>query len=154
MGHYITQKALLFGGDIPTATDYAVASTPTHDIGDLQLLKGIAVEDLDAFKAIVKAKLEALIDKMKTTADDIPVMLVGGGALISPEILVGASRVIKPKFAGVANAIGAGKYIYHLNHVRVSYFAMQQLPKFLVPSIWWWTQRKRTLALSYKKFPN
>jgi hypothetical protein len=54
-------------------------------------------------------KLEAIIDKMKTTADDIPVLLVGGGALLSPDKLAGASRVIKPEYSGVANAIGAGE---------------------------------------------
>jgi hypothetical protein len=47
---------------------------------------------------------------MKTTADDIPVLLVGGGAALSPDKLRGASRVIKPKYSSVANAIGAGKY--------------------------------------------
>jgi N-methylhydantoinase A/oxoprolinase/acetone carboxylase beta subunit len=44
---------------------------------------------------------------MKTSADDIPVLLVGGGAIIAPDELSGASRVVKPEWSGVANAIGA-----------------------------------------------
>lgn len=44
---------------------------------------------------------------MKTSADDIPVLLVGGGAIIAPDELSGASKVIKPEWSGVANAIGA-----------------------------------------------
>jgi hypothetical protein len=44
---------------------------------------------------------------MKTSPDDLPVLLVGGGAVIAPDELKGASRVIKPEWSGVANAIGA-----------------------------------------------
>jgi hypothetical protein len=51
--------------------------------------------------------LENIIDKMKTSPDDLPVLLVGGGAVIAPDELKGASKVIKPQWSGVANAIGA-----------------------------------------------
>ena len=44
---------------------------------------------------------------MKTSPEDLPVLLVGGGAVIAPDELEGASRVIKPEWSGVANAIGA-----------------------------------------------
>jgi hypothetical protein len=44
---------------------------------------------------------------MKTSPEDLPVLLVGGGAVIAPNELRGASRVIKPRWSGVANAIGA-----------------------------------------------
>jgi hypothetical protein len=63
--------------------------------------------NLDDFKTVVKKMLERAIDTMKTSADDIPVLLVGGGAIIAPDELSGASRVVKPEWSGVANAIGA-----------------------------------------------
>jgi N-methylhydantoinase A/oxoprolinase/acetone carboxylase beta subunit len=63
--------------------------------------------NLDDFKTVVKKMLERAIDMMKTSADDIPVLLVGGGAIIAPDELSGASRVVKPEWSGVANAIGA-----------------------------------------------
>jgi hypothetical protein len=47
---------------------------------------------------------------MKTTDADIPVLLVGGGAILAPDTLSGASRVVKPAYSSVANAIGAGMY--------------------------------------------
>jgi hypothetical protein len=102
------EKALVFGGDVHTATDYAVAGSEVHSIGDAQLVKTKLAGDITDFTAIVKERLETIIDNMKTTAEDIPVMLVGGGAVLSPDTLAGASMVIKPEFAGVANAIGAG----------------------------------------------
>jgi hypothetical protein len=51
--------------------------------------------------------LEKVIDTMKTSPEDLPVLLVGGGAAIAPDELKGASQVIKPQWSGVANAIGA-----------------------------------------------
>lgn len=44
---------------------------------------------------------------MKTSPQPVPVLLVGGGAVVAPAALRGASRVLRPPFAGVANAIGA-----------------------------------------------
>lgn len=51
--------------------------------------------------------LESIIDTMKTSPQPLPVLLVGGGAVVAPAALRGASRVLRPPFAGVANAIGA-----------------------------------------------
>ncbi|TFY61253.1 hypothetical protein EVG20_g7127 [Dentipellis fragilis] len=105
VGYQIQEKALVFGGDIPTTTDYAVAQSEDSHIGDRARVKDIG--DFDEFNAAIKQKLEGIIDRMKTSADDISVLLVGGGAAITPDKLNGASHVIKPEYAGVANAIGA-----------------------------------------------
>jgi hypothetical protein len=69
----------------------------------------IPKEDVEGFQLAIKKKLEAVIDSMKTSAEDIPVLLVGGGAMLAPDKLAGASTVIKPEYSGVANAIGAGE---------------------------------------------
>jgi DUF917 family protein len=108
VGYQLPEKALVFGGDTPTATDYVVATLPELGIGDVNLVRGKANEkDLQDFQEEVKAMLERIIDTMKTAPEDIPVLLVGGGAIIAPDSLKGASRVVKPKWSGVANAIGA-----------------------------------------------
>jgi N-methylhydantoinase A/oxoprolinase/acetone carboxylase beta subunit len=108
VGYELPEKALVFGGDVPTATDYTVASSKDIEIGDAEKVRGRLSEgDVEAFKTETKHMLEHIIDTMKTSPEDIPVLLVGGGAMIAPDELRGASRVIKPEWSGVANAIGA-----------------------------------------------
>lgn len=109
VGYQLHQKALVFGGDVPTATDYTVLGSRDVEIGDRSRVERSSslAADLPEFKARVKAMLEQIVDTMKTSPDDIPVVLVGGGAVIAPDTLAGASRVVKPRWTGVANAIGA-----------------------------------------------
>ena len=40
--------------------------------------------------------IEDAVDAMKTSAGDVKVILVGGGSILSPEELEGASEVIRP----------------------------------------------------------
>ncbi len=106
VGYEITQKALVFGGDVLTATDIAVAAG-VAEIGDKA-----AVEHLDkGFVEKVYNKMiemvESEIDKMKTSSEPVPVILVGGGAILFDREFKGALEVIKHPNGGVANAIGA-----------------------------------------------
>lgn len=108
VGHELTKKSLIFGGNVLTATDGAVLVNPDLKIGNPELAKGaMTPAELEEFKAIIKHKLEKIIDTMKTSAADLPVILVGGGSILAPDTLKGASKVIKPQYSGVANAIGA-----------------------------------------------
>ncbi|KAK3948381.1 hypothetical protein QBC32DRAFT_381448 [Pseudoneurospora amorphoporcata] len=109
VGYKIDKEALLFGGSTLTTTDCTVLANPDiTSIGDASLVKdALTKEETEQFKVIVKSKIEKIIDNMKTSPDDLPVILVGGGAVIAPDELQGASKVLKPRWSEVANAIGA-----------------------------------------------
>ncbi len=44
---------------------------------------------------------------MKTSPGDLSVLIVGGGAVLAPTHLEGASEVLRPQWASIVNAIGA-----------------------------------------------
>lgn len=106
VGYQITEKALVFGGDTCTATDIAVRLGMAC-LGDPSKVSGLsetfAQKALDAIRSL----LEDAIDSMKVSNADVDLILVGGGSIILPEELTGASSVIKPENGGVANAIGS-----------------------------------------------
>lgn len=108
VGYKITEQAVVFGGDVLTTTDATVAHHSAINIGNPELIRGkLSSDELAEVQAVIKQKLEKVIDMMKTSPEDLPVLLVGGGAVISPDELRGASQVLKPRWSGVANAIGA-----------------------------------------------
>src|SRR5699024_4221855 len=106
VGHEITQKALVFGGDTLTATDVVVALNKA-DIGDPSLLSHLDQTLLEAIYTDMMYKVEVAIDRMKTSADDVPVILVGGGSILVSHTMEGASEVIQTNNHEVANAIGS-----------------------------------------------
>jgi N-methylhydantoinase A/oxoprolinase/acetone carboxylase beta subunit len=106
VGYELTTKALVFGGDTLTATDIAVAAGRA-EIGDPG-----RVADLDP--ALVRAVLDRIasdvaeaVDQMRTSAEPLPVVAVGGGSILLPDRLPGAGEVHRPGHYAVANAIGA-----------------------------------------------
>jgi len=107
VGFELTEKSLVFGGDVLTATDIAVASGAI-EIGDKSAVKnldaGLVERALDEIHRLV----EDAIDRVKTSVDDTPVVLVGGGSVLITRDLRGTSQVSVPERSGVANAIGAG----------------------------------------------
>lgn len=105
VGHYLNTKAKVFGGDILTATDIAVAAG--EDIGDRSLVKDLSSSTIAEAQNRMKVLLERVIDQMKTSPEPLPVLLVGGGSVICPTDLRGVSKIIQPEFHSVANAVGA-----------------------------------------------
>ncbi|KAK7422720.1 hypothetical protein QQX98_001508 [Neonectria punicea] len=108
VGYKLPQEAIVFGGSVLTTTDCTVRGNADVKIGDPAFVKdALSDDELVKYNLLVKHKLEKVIDTMKTSPEDIPVILVGGGAVIAPDQLKGASKVLKPEWSQVANAIGA-----------------------------------------------
>lgn len=107
VGYKITEEALCFGGRTLTATDIAVADGKGNRVGERSLVDTIDKDLIDAAQARIKTMLELAIDSMKTSTTDVPVYLVGGGAILVPETLHGVSTVHRFPFYEAANAVGA-----------------------------------------------
>ncbi|KAI5303091.1 hypothetical protein KEM56_000041 [Ascosphaera pollenicola] len=105
VGHHLTSKATVFGGDTLTATDIVAAAGA--NVGNPELVAHLDNEVITKSQARMKMMLERVIDVMKTSPAPLPVLLVGGGSLLAPRELEGASKVICPLFHSVANAVGA-----------------------------------------------
>lgn len=88
VGYKITEKAIVFGVDVLKATDAAVSSHSDTKIGNPALIQGkLSSGEVGQVQAIIKQKLDKVIDMMKTSPEDVPVLLVGGGAIIAPDEL-------------------------------------------------------------------
>ncbi len=105
VGYEITRRARVFGGDVLTATDIAVAAGRA-DIGRRELLAGVDPALVSRAQAVIEAKLAAAIDRARMSPGPVPVIAVGGGSILMPERLAGLS-VVRPPYFGAANAIGA-----------------------------------------------
>lgn len=106
VGYEITKKALVFGGDVLTATDIAVRLGMV-ELGDASKVAHIPEELAKKALAAIGTLVEDAIDSMKVSSADSDVILVGGGSIVLPEKLAGAADVVKPDHFGCANAIGS-----------------------------------------------
>jgi len=55
----------------------------------------------------IEEMVNVAVDRMKTSATEVPVIVVGGGSILIQRPVAGASEVVKPEHFAVANAIGA-----------------------------------------------
>ncbi|MET0533475.1 MAG: hydantoinase/oxoprolinase family protein, partial [Steroidobacter sp.] len=106
VGYRLSREAYLFGGSTLTASDIAVKAGlgSFGNVANVPHLKPMVMEQI---LARFRRMLEESVDRMKTAAADVPVVLVGGGSMLVPRQLKGASQVIQPEHAAVANAVGA-----------------------------------------------
>jgi len=106
VGHQLVNQGLVFGGDTLTATDIVVAAGTTK-IGDPSLVDDLDPKVISMATKKIASILNTGIEKMKPSSKPLPVVLVGGGAVLVSEKLDAASEMIRPEHSGVANAIGA-----------------------------------------------
>jgi N-methylhydantoinase A/oxoprolinase/acetone carboxylase beta subunit len=115
VGFRITKDSVAWGGHTLTTTDIALG-LGYAEINDTscrpeRVRKAFSQSEMSAAMERILGILEDSIDKIKTSADPVPVVLVGGGGIIIPgayyEKLRGVSKVVRPDHFQYANAIGA-----------------------------------------------
>lgn len=106
VGYELTAKGMVFGGDTLTATDVVVAGG-LPGIGDPAAVKGLDPSFVKAAIEQMQVMIENAVDRMKTSLEDTPLVLVGGGVILVQRELRGASKILRPDHYPVANAIGA-----------------------------------------------
>ncbi len=107
VGYELTQKGLVFGGDVLTTTDIVVAGNGFDDIGDRSRVADLDPALVSAVQDRIQEMINIGVDRVKTSAAPVPVIIVGGGSILVQREVAGASEIVKPGYYAVANAIGA-----------------------------------------------
>lgn len=106
VGFRLVDEALVFGGSTLTATDIAVASGRI-DLGDPSLVRHLDKALIEQVMASIHHRLADAVDQMKTDGAEVPLLAVGGGAMLLPDTMPGISDVMQFQHHAVANAVGA-----------------------------------------------
>lgn len=104
VGYKLSEMAQIFGGPTLTFTDVAVSLGVTSSFGSTKVFAPEAI--CEAAYRLAMQHVDEAVDRMKTGAAPVPVLLVGGGSILLSERIAGASTVTRPKNFDSANAIG------------------------------------------------
>jgi N-methylhydantoinase A/oxoprolinase/acetone carboxylase beta subunit len=126
VGYELTTKGLVFGGDVLTTTDLAVAGGLV-DIGDASAVKHLDSPFVRQALDEMQSMVETAVDQMKTSAEPVPLILVGGGTILVSRQVEGTTEMVKPDHFPVANAIGAA--IAQVGGETEQVFALAELPR-------------------------
>ena len=106
VGYRLNRDARVFGGNTLTTTDLLVASGAV-ELGTPQFVADLDRAVVERGLATIQSTLAKAIDTMKSSKQALPVILVGGGAILVTGDLATGAPTHRPVHAGVANAIGA-----------------------------------------------
>lgn len=116
VGHNLVRLGRSYGGPITTVHDIAVAVGHLNerlDIFETQFVTHpenvakLSPELVENAWAEIKKTVEDAIDQMKTTAEPIPAVFIGGGAMVVPDKNIkGTTGVTKPEHFEVGGAVG------------------------------------------------
>ena len=106
VGFELTQKAKVFGGNVLTATDIAVAGG-LASVGNRDHISNIDSALIERVTKEIQEMVSVAVDRMKTSASLVPAVIVGGGSILIQDEIEGTSEIVKPNHYSVANAIGA-----------------------------------------------
>ncbi|RCG32921.1 hydantoinase/oxoprolinase family protein [Sphaerisporangium album] len=105
VGYRLAEEARVFGGSTLTATDVAVAAGRAA-IGDPGLVRDLDRSLAEAALRRIASDIADAIERVRTSPDPLPVVVVGGGSILLPDEFE-SGPVHRPEHFAVANAIGA-----------------------------------------------
>jgi len=116
VGYNLVRLATSFGGPLLTVHDTAVALGKLNTKLDVFATSFVTAPDKvkalpkrlveNAWEAI-RRTVEEAVDKMKTTAEPVPAIFIGGGALVVPKTgISGVTEVLTPEHFEVGGAVG------------------------------------------------
>lgn len=106
VGYRLTEEALIFDGKQLTATDIAVAAG-FAEIGNRSAVADLSEAFIEETANVIHRMVEEGVDRLKTSAEPLPLILVGGGSILIRKSIAGTTECVVPEHAAVANAIGA-----------------------------------------------
>jgi N-methylhydantoinase A/oxoprolinase/acetone carboxylase beta subunit len=106
VGYRLTDESRVFGGPTLTVTDIGVAAG-LLELGDRGRVASLPAKFVRRAVDRIGAMIEEAVDRVKTEAGDVPLVVVGGGAFVVPSRLAGISSVVAVEHQAVANAVGA-----------------------------------------------
>ncbi|WP_319410921.1 hydantoinase/oxoprolinase family protein [uncultured Cohaesibacter sp.] len=106
VGYRLGQEAMVFGGNTITCTDIAVAAGLV-EIGDKSLVAHLDKNMVNTALETIHRDIAEAVDRMKSDAKEVPLLAVGGGAMLIPDKIAGISEVLNVEHQAVANAVGA-----------------------------------------------
>ncbi|MCK4599037.1 hydantoinase/oxoprolinase family protein [Candidatus Bipolaricaulota bacterium] len=116
VGYNLVRLGKSFGGPLLTVHDTAVALGKldrklevfkTDFVTHPEKVSALSKRLIENAWAVIKAALEEVIDKMKTTVEPVPAIFIGGGAMVVPkEGIAGVSKVLCPDHFEVGGAVG------------------------------------------------
>src|SRR5262249_11182652 len=92
VGYRLTEDARIFGGEVLPLSDVAVAAGRAQ-IGDSSRVADLDRALVETIMQRVRALCEDAIDRVKISSAPMPIILVGGGSVIIPSDLAGASAI-------------------------------------------------------------
>lgn len=104
VGHRLATEALVFGGNVLTATDIYAASGGI--VGEPERVSDVERSVIAGVRKQISKMLDQVIGAMKVSAASVTVLLVGGGSIIQMDTLDGI-KCIRPPHYDSANAVGA-----------------------------------------------
>lgn len=106
VGHNLVNEALVYGGNMMTLTDFAVASN-LIELGDVKKVLNLSKDLLNSINNIIYKKLYENFEKIRIDSTPLPLIIVGGGSMLAPKSIQGITEVVQVKYNEVANAVGA-----------------------------------------------